>query len=175
MSFGTLCLSLTIFWLAIHALSTLFPNHTTLLPTTAPRLRASSTHITVKHLHLRIQTTTWNSVHDQLATRLASKPFRRARKALNCFYDIGSVVGVLGMVVGVGVLIWTLGELGVGVIGKLSAQEGQVGGIVKRALESSRIIQTERTTSLLNPIVSHSQGDVLINPTEKYFASRSQV
>jgi hypothetical protein len=65
---------------------------------------------------------------------------------------------MLGMVIGAGILFWTLGELGVAIFAKFGAEERRadvVGRVVKRALESPHVLQA-RSTSLLNPIVSRS-------------------
>jgi hypothetical protein len=74
------------------------------------------------------------------------------KRALIVFYDLGAAVGVVGMAVGVGVLLWTLGELGVGLVGIFGRRPK--GGVVKRALESAQVVQT----SLLKPIVSLSSS-----------------
>ena len=58
-------------------------------------------------------------------------------------------MGVVGMGMGVGVLLWTFWELVVGLV------ERRGGGVevVKRVVEATRVVQTGRT-SLLQPIVS---------------------
>ncbi|KIM76861.1 hypothetical protein PILCRDRAFT_825840 [Piloderma croceum F 1598] len=151
MTVGTLCLSLSLLWLVIHAVHNARTHkaHVPLLPTTSPHLRANSqTHITLKHLHIHIQTTAWNPAHERLAALLASKHYGRVKKVLIAFYDLGAGMGVVGMGVGVGVLLWTFWELVVGLIGS-----GEVGReVVKRTMEATRVVQTGRA-SLLQPII----------------------
>jgi S2P endopeptidase len=148
MSLGTLALSLTILWLAIHALDRLVRTHhrkhASILPSTSARNNINTTHVTLHHIHLRIQTTTLNSTHERLSSAFSTKRFERLRNLLCWFYDLGSGVGVVGMVVGVSVLVWTVGELvGVSVGRKMGRR------VVKRALDAA-----QPRTSLLNPIVS---------------------
>jgi hypothetical protein len=71
------------------------------------------------------------------------------KKVLVAFYDLGAGMGVVGMGVGVGVLLWTFWELVVGLVGR--GEEGVE--VVKRAVEATKVVQTGRT-SLLQPIAS---------------------
>ncbi|KAG6826261.1 hypothetical protein H0H92_000525 [Tricholoma furcatifolium] len=69
----------------------------------------SSTTVVLKGLHLRIQTTAWNLSHDLLA-----ESFNNGRKASLCrvmrwFYDAGTVVSLIGMVIAFGFLLTTSG------------------------------------------------------------------
>ncbi|KAF8154677.1 hypothetical protein B0H34DRAFT_783787 [Crassisporium funariophilum] len=65
-----------------------------------------TTQVSLKALHLRISTTAWNGYHDVLAAHLA----RRGKYKLNWFfrwgYNLGTVVGILGMLTGLAVLFW---------------------------------------------------------------------
>jgi hypothetical protein len=69
---------------------------------------------------------------------------------IGIFYDVGWVVGLLGMVVVVGVLVWTLTELGTGFLGRFVREERVVVVVVKRGTDSAQA----GGTTLLKPIVS---------------------
>ena len=156
MTLGTLCLCLTCLWLVIHALNyfILTCHRPSVLPTfTTPRNR-NTTQITLKHIHLRIQTTAWNSAHERLTSRLARKRYDAVRKGMCLFYNLGSGAGVVGMVLVICILGWTLGGLAVRLVRRFAVREDGVNGIVKRALEDTHVVQTVRTTSFIKPIVS---------------------
>jgi S2P endopeptidase len=154
MTIGTLCLSLSLLWLLIHAIHNARNNHIPLLPTTSP---SSQSHITLKLLHIHFQTTACNAAHDHFATLLASKPYGRVKKILIAFYNLGAGLGVIGMGVGVGVLLWSFSELVIGLVGR---GQGSV-EVVKRAVETT----TVGRTSLLQPIVSLILMQALIPTT----------
>lgn len=67
-----------------------------------------STHITLSSkIHLRLETTEFNVAHERLAFRLNSREYLRWKTTLGAFYDVGSVMGVLGMMGAVLLLLVT--------------------------------------------------------------------
>lgn len=125
---------------------------------------ASSVQITLKKLHLRVQTTAWNRTHDQLASRLANKHSVKRKALLTRIYDGGCVLGLAGMIVALCLLLWTAGNLCVSLIetsGQLSGRHeitDSVSRSLKRALDdtqSSLSGPSKNAQAMLKPIVSH--------------------
>lgn len=175
MSLWTLGLSLTSIWLAIHTLNELLLSRSrslSLLPTpTSVASRASSTQVLVKKLHLRIQTTRWNILHDKLAARLASRRSLRLKTILAAFYDVGSVLGLLGMISAIGLLLWTTAQVAFSLQGNLAEYFGSQASSsealwpIKRTLQMIEPLQKQlssRPDSFLKPIVSCNRESTII-------------
>ncbi|KAJ7198766.1 hypothetical protein GGX14DRAFT_699937 [Mycena pura] len=110
-------LVLLLVWTIIHGTNYLLRlgKAQSLLPTPrfAPRQlhfwNTRSTQIILNKLHVRIQTSAWNGVHDILSKAVAARSGARVR-ALIYFYNVGSVAGILGSAISLGLLIWNCGR-----------------------------------------------------------------
>ncbi|KAI9068996.1 hypothetical protein FKP32DRAFT_1671751 [Trametes sanguinea] len=110
-----LLLWLVVFWAALYALRyyrrrnrriTTLPSLTSSSwPASTELFKSAVTRITLSKLHLRYQSTAWNALHQSSSARLAKRT--EWRRALQLVYDIGSVLGVLGMLGSVLLLAWT--------------------------------------------------------------------
>ena len=133
MSFATFVVVLTLFWAAIHAVhrALAFSKAQSILPIprTTTNLRpnqrrvwnTSTTQVVLKSFHLRIQTTAWNVTHDVLA--IAFKQGQQATRVrmLTYFYDLGTILGVMGMFSALLLLSVTAGTTALSVKDKLWA------------------------------------------------------
>lgn len=175
MSLATLGISLALIWLTIYALNNYFlrrsqTRHSSLLPTptsTGPRIRnalnVSSVQVTLTNLHLRVQTTIWNTYHGKLASHLGSKQSTRINAFLVRFYYTGSALGLLGMICAIGLLIWTSRDMAKSLFENYfhNSEHNQVPKSalrsVKRTLDEIQNLQnvsTGKQKSILKPIVS---------------------
>ncbi|KZT06600.1 uncharacterized protein LAESUDRAFT_812593 [Laetiporus sulphureus 93-53] len=116
-SLSPLILSIVLFWVCTHLLHRLLAQRTrSLLPTTAA-LRITSntllaqTTVNLRTAHLVLRTTALNVSHARLSSSLSQKRNRRSREVLKRCYDVGSVLGVIGMAVGLGLVGWTAVQL----------------------------------------------------------------
>jgi S2P endopeptidase len=109
---------LCLLWAVIHALTYLLrlSRSRSLLPVAFPRSRyssivwrSSSTKLTLKKLHLRLETTAWNLKHDSLANLLVKR--KSWARCLTYFYNVGTVLAVLGMAGSLGILLFTCSPL----------------------------------------------------------------
>lgn len=126
MSLASFAYSLSLFWLIVHGLQRIFhhkrdKSHGSILPSNnrsgfwrESRLRRTrddwNCSVTIGFLRARIETTSWNEVHDKFLTRLKRKRYPgegRERVWLERVYSIGFGIGVIGMVVALGILVWT--------------------------------------------------------------------
>jgi len=128
MSLVSHVVALLLVWVAIHAIHyARKPSKThSLLPSTSnSRLarhgfwKKSTTQVILKAFHLRLQTTAWNLHHDILATELKKERRLFLSQTLRVFYDLGSVFGIFGMLVGLGLLLWTCGLSVLSLAGKV--------------------------------------------------------
>ncbi|ESK88688.1 membrane-bound transcription factor site-2 protease-like [Moniliophthora roreri MCA 2997] len=119
-----LLLPLSIFWIGIHALNALLKNfqNDTLLPSnvnsTSHRPRTlvrkwnlSNTTLSLRFLHLVIHTSACNAPYDAFADKLRNRRHSRMKRWITTFYDLGVVLGWIGMLVAVCGLAWTAGRL----------------------------------------------------------------
>jgi hypothetical protein len=69
--------------------------------------------VTVKPLHVEVSSTNLNDMHDALSSRLNQVNRRESelRKGMMLFYNLGSAFGALGLLLVLGVLAWTGGQL----------------------------------------------------------------
>lgn len=63
--------------------------------------------VTLQPVYVRLETTGFNDFHDACITYLVKKSDRFTRKAMTMFYDVGSVAGVFGMALAIGLLFVT--------------------------------------------------------------------
>jgi hypothetical protein len=97
--------SVSILWIALH----LFSRSTrgNVLPISASPFQKRHTKVTLKHLYLHVQTTACNRCHEAVSVALRRHDKSKVRWFLTRFYDLGSIVGVLGMLGAFGMLLWT--------------------------------------------------------------------
>ena len=138
---NSLLLWLSTFWGLLHLLryhrrrtarSTFLPAPSAAGHSTSPDLfKTRTTHITLHALHLGLASTAWNGAHTRLCTRV------RRSSALARVYDVGAVLGVLGMCGAVGLLLWTAVRMVGGVwegytVAGDHEQEGQTSGVLHK-------------------------------------------
>ncbi|KAH9855522.1 hypothetical protein C2E23DRAFT_813672 [Lenzites betulinus] len=133
---------LTIFWLALYIVRyhrrrasriTALPSlSSSTWPSSTELFRSSATRITLEKCHLRYQSTAWNALHQSSTARLAKR--RGWRRALQLVYDVGSMLGILGMFASVLLLLWTTVQLSSALYTRFTHHEHvhQPGGILKR-------------------------------------------
>lgn len=111
----------TLFWAFVYALfyaALRYRRHTIASDLPAPLslgsrgitrnfFKSSSTQVTLHKLSLRVHSTAFSSTHDHLTEVLWNPARSRARNALTRFYDMGSLLGVVGMLSSLFLLIWT--------------------------------------------------------------------
>ncbi|KAL6303711.1 hypothetical protein BKA93DRAFT_734418 [Sparassis latifolia] len=112
-----LFLSLCVFWAVVHLLYRIVSRAVrprSILPTTsgAPRhvgdfFKQSLTQVSLWKLHLRIQTTAFNSLHDGIISSFNQARGSVTRGALVALYDFGAVSGVVGLLGSMLLLLWT--------------------------------------------------------------------
>jgi hypothetical protein len=145
MSLASPVLILILIWTVIHGVHYFLKpfRSQSLLPSTSTSRRrrdfwnTSSTQIILKNVHLRAQTTAWNLRHDEFSTTLRKE--RKLSWALRWFYDLGCVLAVIGMLVGLGLLFWTCGQTAYALTRKVledtvPATQGE--GLIGRAITS---------------------------------------
>jgi S2P endopeptidase len=157
---------LATFWCFTHVIhhftqsrssSSLLPSHLG----TRTRTR-TSTDVSLNTLHLKISTTRWNSYHDKLSSVLARRGTKNLSIAFRWFYDLGSVVGALGMLVVLAGLVWILVTSGLTLFHKIlpnrieTTSHGQP--FFKRASESPTGHAQKSETQFITLIVSGHAG-----------------
>lgn len=172
MSLKALGLSIIFIWFAIYALYRCFLRRThdiSLLPTTSSadirRRDTSPVQINLSFLHLRAQTTFWNKSHDRLVSWLEDKHSSKWKSFLTQLYGVGCVLGLIGMLVSLGLLLWTTGNLSVSLLATSRQMWGRpemiddVGRSMKRTLGDTQVSlsgSSERAFATIKPIVSHN-------------------
>lgn len=119
MSFPSLLLSLSIFWLAVHGLHAYLKRGSAPRPSSARAFAGlgraypfglfrilSSTQVSLRGVRLQLSTQAWNEPHDRLSGWLLKRKNRSLREGLKRCYDVGVVLGVAGMIVACGGLLW---------------------------------------------------------------------
>lgn len=164
MSLARPAIALVILWVLIHGVDhflkpsrshSLLPSSSASSSRRTPRLwNTSSTQFVLKNVYLRVQTTKWNVRHDVLAGTLIRK--RKVGWALRWFYDIGCLLGLLGMLVGLGVLAWTSGQAAYVLARKVLGDPSQPPLLVTRAIASHAPEPNPRQEyqSFIKPLVS---------------------
>jgi hypothetical protein len=144
------------FWAAIHAINR-YKTSPSLLPTFHVRNRRqrlwdlSSTNVTLHHAHLKVSTTAWNHRHDRLAGRLAG-PLAGVKSCLSVFYDLGCIIGMIGMVIAIAILLWTTWSLGTNLFVASGQHKTEMRSRIKRDLHSETL--APYSDGLLKPIAS---------------------
>ncbi|KAH9896548.1 hypothetical protein C8Q73DRAFT_686015 [Cubamyces lactineus] len=110
---------LTLFWAALYGFrhhrrrtrrrSTLPSLTVSTRPTSTELFKSPTTRITLENFHLRYQSTAWNALHQSSTARLAKRT--EWRLVLQAVYDMGSLLGGLGMLGSVTLLLWTTAQL----------------------------------------------------------------
>lgn len=112
MSIGETVFLLAAIWCTIHALHYFYNRRTAnVLPTflsqtTTSNWRRSDTRVSLNTFQVKILTTKWNTYHDRLSSSLARRKNKKLGLLIQRFYDLGFIFGALGMLVGVGGLLW---------------------------------------------------------------------
>ncbi len=113
MSVGAAVILLAVVWAFIHLVHYFTTrNAAPLLPTQAhdtPRRRAAffashaprHTQVSLSGLKMQISTTRWNATHDRLSTFLSRRANKRVAASVRVVYDVGTVLGALGMLLAV--------------------------------------------------------------------------
>lgn len=109
MSLAAASLWITSLWLVVYAVKYSSRRPKVLLPFS--QSRRPTTEVTVKHLNIRLKTEAFNLLHDELSTRLSPNKSRILRQILLRLYDLGSLVGVIGMLLGFCLLFLTATSL----------------------------------------------------------------
>ncbi|KAJ6554068.1 hypothetical protein B0H10DRAFT_1848470 [Mycena sp. CBHHK59/15] len=117
---ANLALVLLLLWVIIYGVYHLSKPHkaqallpTSRLTTLRPRRdhfwSSRTTQVVLNKLHLRVQTSAWNSAHDALSKALLARRRMRLRTGLVQFYNAGCVMGVLGTAISLGFMMWNCG------------------------------------------------------------------
>jgi S2P endopeptidase len=148
MSLASFASALSIFWLILYCIhwisqqnnttpETILPSHQQNLRNNGSILGHYNLRITIRFLQARIETTSLNKFHDKLLNRLKRKSHSGLRAWLERFYTLGYVSGIFGMVVALGLLMWTTWTLMKPIsfhkivkvsrsVGKLMKRDGQI-------------------------------------------------
>lgn len=143
MLFEGLFFYLSLVWVIIYALKYLYDRRFSTFPDVLPSLRqthAAPAQVSLRYLNLRIETTRWNDGHDLLSRYFGRKAL--SRNIMTRFYDAGSIFGVLGMGVGIGLLGWTAAGKASSIWKYLYPLE-EVSKIYKRSSESIQPIVSQ--------------------------------
>ncbi|KAH7919843.1 hypothetical protein BV22DRAFT_1099015 [Leucogyrophana mollusca] len=141
-AFAAFCVSCA--WLVVHGVKVLSRRWKPLLPLSQGRRR--STEITVKNVHLRIQTTIFNARHDALSAHFASREYLHVKQAICYFYHVGSFLGVIGMLGAFALLLWTTATL-CGSVFFSGDSITRAEALVKRSFEEDNIAPISNTQS----------------------------
>ena len=106
MSLAAASLWITSLWLVIYAVKYSSRRPNLFLPFS--QNRKPTTEVTVKYLNIRLKTEAFNVFHDGLSTWLSPNKSRILRRILLRLYDLGSLVGVIGMLFGFCLLFLTV-------------------------------------------------------------------
>ncbi|KAI0788926.1 hypothetical protein BC629DRAFT_469876 [Irpex lacteus] len=148
MGLVTLAYAVSVFWLAIHAAHRFFTHRfsaASVLPTSTSsshaRLRPPTwlhhLRISLHGVHLKLDTTFFNNTHDAWSSSLRKPRHATFRRVVARFYDVGSVLGVIGMCIAVALLWMTVIKLLVGIFagGSRGIPEFSSEGITKRSFD----------------------------------------
>ncbi|KAF8958412.1 hypothetical protein BDZ97DRAFT_1668560 [Flammula alnicola] len=158
MSVGNALFLLAAVWCIIHILhyatarkaTSLLPAHSGSASATRRSLFGNSHHtkISLKALQVKVTTTRWNTYHDKLASFLMRRGKQNIATGFRWFYNLGSVMGPLGMLVAVLALLWMCATSGWALFQKIAPSDipdlSGTGRLMKRNSESTEDI-TSRT------------------------------
>jgi hypothetical protein len=159
MSLKFFCLALSLTWMVIYMLDHFLRrgHPRAILPISFPRGHrattghTSSTKVSLRKLHLRIETTRWNHQQDALANWLArNRPWARG---LAVFYNVGAVLGVLGLIASLVLLFWASTRTAAPLLSSLLSNVA-----LRDTVQASRIPMRR---SLPGPVARTSQGDAV--------------
>ena len=173
MSLGSGILVLIAIWCTIHILSYLSTHSSSILPTGINyQHRNSRRHarfrVSLHYLHLKISTTAWNTYHDILSSFLARRGEKRINTLFNLTYDLGAVLGAVGIVVAVATLLWICTSSAWTLLQKMSLARGSDGTsdishLVKRETSKSSFHASSPYLEI-TPIVSLASSRPLHYP-----------
>lgn len=155
MSLAAAGLWITFLWLVVYAVKYSFGRQKSLLPFS--QTRRPTTDITVKHLNIRLKTVAFNDFHDELSTRLSPNKSPILRPIFLRLYDLGSLVGVVGMLLGFYLLMLTVVSFASELLH--AAQDGHQSAntVAKRGLDhvgATSPVAPASGAVRINPIVS---------------------
>ncbi|GLB41095.1 putative peptidase family M50 [Lyophyllum shimeji] len=168
MSLGSPLLALTLIWAAIYAVHhvlkpsrahSLLPSSTNTRYSRCNVWNESTTQVHLSGLHLRIQTTAWNLPHDLVATSLKRGSRVRLGKALAQFYDLGSVMALIGMLGALGFLVASVGMTALSLTRKVwnmsaaPASTDPTGDLVKRTVDGLHLRESVPDGSWIKPVI----------------------
>lgn len=156
MSLAAASLWITSLWLVIYAVKYSCRRPKFLLPLS--QNRRATTEVTVKHLNIRLKTEAFNGFHDELAGWLSPNKSPVLRQRLLRLYDLGSLVGVIGMLLGFCLLFLTVASLSSELLH--TGRDGHTSSTVtKRGLDHTGGTASFASDTLkINPIVSFPSG-----------------
>ena len=156
MSLAAAGLWITLFWLVIYTVKYSCRRPKFLLPFSLNR--RPTTEVSVKNLNIRLKTEAFNVFHDELSTRLSPDKSWILRQILLRLYDLGSFVGVIGMLLGFCLLFLTVASLSSELLH--TGQDGHhtASTVTKRGLDpvgdTTPPIAPASNSLRINPIVS---------------------
>lgn len=148
--------SMLVFWSLLHVFNRLLRrrNQRAVLPSNlSKRKLGSSIDISLRYVHLHIQTTSCNALHDRFATLLASKRYTRYKMALSWFYRVGCLAAVAGMMGACVILLWTCGTLAWNIVKAPNQKPLTLHSHEKR--DTMHSARRSQGWSTIEPIVSH--------------------
>ncbi|KAG6369924.1 hypothetical protein JVT61DRAFT_1603 [Boletus reticuloceps] len=157
MSLAVTCLWIAFLWLVIYAVKYSRRRPKFLLPSS--HTRRPTTEVIVKYLNIRLKTQAFNAFHDKVSARLSSNDSRTLRQILLRLYDLGSFIGIIGMLVGFCLLFFTVASSSSELLrtGRDGHHSTSTSTLTKRALHHGDItVPTAPPSNALsiNPIVS---------------------
>lgn len=145
---------ITSLWLVIYAVKYASRRPKSLLPFS--QNRRPTTEVAVKHLNIRLKTDAFNVFHDKLCTWLSPNNSWILRQILLKLYDLGTLVGVIGMLLGFYLLFLTAASLSSEILH--AGQDHNTNTVTKRGLDhvADTTLPMAPASDLLriNPIVS---------------------
>ncbi|KAG9311346.1 hypothetical protein JVU11DRAFT_8448 [Chiua virens] len=113
------------------------------------QLSQNTTELVVRHLHARLKTDAFNGFHDKLSVSLSANNARTARQILLRLYDLGSLIGLVGMLLGFALLFFTVASLSSDIL-----HAGRIHSITKRATDYTEDSIRPASDGLrINPII----------------------
>lgn len=126
MGFVALIYSVGFFWIILHALRYVLARrnlkaNTGILPVSRSSRNDErlwlNTKVVLKQAYLRIESTGYNDAHDRLIALLAKQAHARTRRALFILYDLGRLSGLIGILLVISLLLWSITSSAVNVLG----------------------------------------------------------
>ena len=104
--------SLALLWAVIYAVNKRRQEKPSRIPLPVygtSRAQGAQYQVKLRPFHVIIETTAFNQTHDKFAWTLLRNP--ASKGVLRPFYGFGAALGVIGMLGGVGMLVWTTWKL----------------------------------------------------------------